>query len=91
MGHKMVVVVDEPFFDAMDPMEEADHVSNSDIVWVVAEFDDSLGVSQTPLVIAKTVFTTLESAVKGLTAGQPTTLPEFEERLSSKTARAFET
>lgn len=88
-GHKMVVVVDEPFFDAMDPMEEADHVSNCDIVWVVAAFDDSLGVAQAPLKIAKTVCTTLESAVKGLTTGRPTTLPEFEGKLGSKTAKAF--
>jgi hypothetical protein len=88
-GHKMVVVVDEPFFKAMDPMEEADHVSNCDIVWVIARFDDSLGVAEAPLTIANTAFTTLESAVKGLTAGQPTTLPEFEEKLGSKTASAF--
>jgi hypothetical protein len=88
-GHKMVVVVDEPFFDAMDPMEQADHISNCDIVWVVAKFDDSLGVSAAPLTVAKTVLTTLENAVKGLTAGQPTTLPEFEEKLDSKTAAAF--
>lgn len=88
-GHKMVVVVDEPFFNAMDPMEEADHVSNCDIVWVVAKFDDSLGVAAAPLKIAETIFTTLESAVKGLTSGQPTTLPDFEEKLSSKVGTVF--
>lgn len=88
-GHKMVVVVDEPFFDAMDPMEEADHVSNCDIVWVVAKFDDSLGVPQAPLGIARTILTILEAAVSGLTAGKPTTLPEFETKLSSKMNEAF--
>lgn len=88
-GRKMVVVVDEPFFDAMDPMEEADHVSNCDIVWVVAKFDDGLGVPQAPLSIARTAYTTLEDAIKGLTAGRPTTLPEFERKLNNKTLPAF--
>ena len=88
-GHKMVVVVDEPFFDALDPMEVAGHVSNSDIVWVVTKFDDSLGVGNAELQIVKTVNTTLESAVKGLTAGRPTTLPEFEQKLASKVAPTF--
>lgn len=85
----MAVVVDEPFFDAMDLMEEADHVSNSDIVWVVARFDDSLGVPLAPLSVARTVCTTLESAVQGLTAGQPSNLPEFEDKLSAKVAVTF--
>ena len=88
-GHKMVVVVDEPFFAALDPMEEASHVSNSDIVWVVTKFDDSQGVGNSDLKIVRTVNTTLESAVKGLTAGRPTTLPEFEQKLSSKIAPTF--
>ena len=85
----MVVVVDEQFFNAMDPMEEADHVSNCDIVWVVAKFDDALGVPQAPLSSARTAYTTLEDAIKGLTAGRPTTLPEFEGKLATKTAPTF--
>lgn len=88
-GHKMVVVVDEPFFDALDVMEEADHISNSDIVWVVTRFDDSAENGDAELVIAKTSCTTLEAAVKGLTAGRPTTLPEFEQKLDSKITAIF--
>lgn len=89
-GRKMVVVIDEPFFQAMDSMEEADHVSNCDIIWVVTKFDDELGATTAPLSIARTVYTTLESAIKGLTAGRPTTKPEFESKLAKKTARAFD-
>jgi len=88
-GHKMVVVVDEPFFDAMDPMDPADHISNCDIVWVVVKFDDCLGVPQAPLSVTRTIFTTLENAITGLTAGQPTTLSTFEKKLSTKIGAAF--
>lgn len=88
-GHKMVVVVDEPFFNALDPMEPTDHISNCDIIWVVAKFDDELGVSQASLSITRTFYTKLEDAIKGLTAGTPTTLPEFEEKLAGKTAPVF--
>lgn len=88
-GKKMVVVIDQPFFDAMDHMEEADDVSNADIVWVVAEIDDSAGYGSGELKIARTVLTTLEDAVKGLTAGRPTTKLAFESRLAAKIANVF--
>lgn len=88
-GKKMVVVIDEPFFHAMDAMEEADHISNCDIVWIVAKFDDDLGAGDASISVGRTVYTTLENAVKGLTAGQPTTLPEFEQKLDKKTAPIF--
>jgi hypothetical protein len=83
-GKKMVVVIDKPFLNAMDPMDRVDHISNSDIVWVVVGFDEEHVVGKTVLVIVDTIYTTLESAVTGLTSGRPTTLPEFEEKLAGK-------
>jgi hypothetical protein len=83
-GKKMVVVVDRPFLDALDDMEPMDHISNCDIVWVVVTFDESEEPSKAVLKIDQTLYTTLEDAVKGLTAGKPTTLPEFERKLEGK-------
>lgn len=88
-GKKMVVVVDEPFFEAMETMECVNDISNCDIVWVVVSFDDTTYVGEARLTIARTVYTTLEDAVTGLTAGKPTTLSEFEARLTSRTAPAL--
>lgn len=88
-GKKMVVVIDKPFFDAMDRMDQADDISNADIVWVVAEIDDDRSHGVGELTIANTVMTTLEDAVKGLTAGRPTTKSAFEARLASKISSLF--
>ncbi|WP_417582956.1 NotI family restriction endonuclease [Pelagibacterium sp.] len=88
-GKKMVVVIDKPFLDAMDDMERIDHISNCDIVWVVVDYDETTAPGEVRLVIHDTIFTTLEAAVTGLTAGEPTTLPEFEARLGSKVAPAL--
>lgn len=82
-GKKMVVVIDKPFFDAMGGMEPVAHISNCDIVWVIVRFDEG-GDGKAHLHIHKILFTSLESAVSGLTAGHPTTLPMFEERLKAK-------
>lgn len=81
-GKKMAVVIDKSFLDAMDPMERVDHISNCDIVWIVVSFDEGQEVGKAVLKIEQTLYTTLEDAVKGLTAGQPTNLPEFEAKLS---------
>jgi hypothetical protein len=83
-GKKMVVVVDKAFFGAMDVMVRADHVSNCDIVWVVVRYDEVPGSATATLAIHETFFTTLEEAIIGLTAGSPTTLPEFETKLQEK-------
>lgn len=88
-GKKMLVVVDQPFFEAMDKMETVEHLSNSDVIWVVVRFEEINPPDQVNLVVSKMQQTTLESAVKGLTAGEPTTLPDFEESLSKKKARAL--
>lgn len=83
-GKKMAVVVDKAFFEAMDQMDEVDHISNCDIVWVVVRFNEGVHADRAVLEIERTSYTTLEDAVKGLTAGQPTTLPEFEAKLQRK-------
>lgn len=70
-------------------MEKVKDISNCDIVWVVVKYDEGVKVGKAKLAIHETIFTTLEDAVKGLTAGQPTTLTEFEERLGQKLKEAL--
>jgi hypothetical protein len=89
-GKKMVVVIDRPFLDAMDDMETVDHVSNCDIVWVVVRYDESIDPGKATLVIDQTLYTTLDGAIKGLTAGNPTTKPDFEDKLQGKLGPVFE-
>ena len=86
----MVVVIDRPFLDAMDAMETVDHVSNCDIVWVVVSYDENVDPGKATLVIDKTLYTTLDGAIVGLTAGNPTTLPDFEGKLQDKLSPVFE-
>lgn len=83
-GKKMAVVVDEPFFQSLGPMDKVDDVSNCDIVWVIVRFTEQDGSGTAEISLADLRYTTLERAVEGLTAGVPTTLPEFEANLSSK-------
>lgn len=86
-GKKMAVVVDEPFFQSLGPMDNVDHVSNSDIIWVIVRFTEKVGSGSAEISIADIRYTTLERAVEGLTAGVPTTLPEFEVSLSNKLSK----
>lgn len=88
-GKKMVVVIDRPFLDAMDDMDRVADISNCDIVWVVVAFEQSESAEEAVLAIHDTIFTTLEDAVKGLTAGEPTTLSEFESKLSARAKPTF--
>lgn len=88
-GKKMVVVIDRPFFEALDNMDRVADISNCDIVWVVVAFEETDDHASATLTIHDTIFTTLEDAVKGLTAGQPTTLSDFEGRLDVKAKPAF--
>ncbi len=83
-GKKMVVVVDKPFFDALGEMQSVDHVSNADIVWIIVQFTDDLESSVAKMSISQIRYTTLEHAVEGLTAGVPTTLPDFEQNLRKR-------
>lgn len=77
-GKKMAVVIDKPFRESLGKFNEVKHVSNSDIIWVVVDYDKSKG----ELFIEDTVFTTLESSVEALTAGVPLSLDEFEAEMA---------
>jgi hypothetical protein len=88
-GKKMVVVIDRPFLDSMSTMTPQDHISNCDIVWVVVRFDEEVEHGKATLVIDQTIFTTLDDAVTALTSGTPTTLPDFEGKLSGKLGPAL--
>ena len=83
-GKKMVVVVDEPFFQAIGPMDCVGDISNCDIVWLVVRFEVMGTSGNAEMSVAGTYFTTLERAVEGLTAGVPTTLTDFESKLLTK-------
>jgi hypothetical protein len=83
-GKKMVVIVDKPFLDAMAAMPSVEHVSNCDIVWVVVDYQEDVDSGAATLFVDRVLYTTLEDSVVGLTAGTPTTLPEFESKLTEK-------
>lgn len=84
-GKKTCVVVDRSFFADMADMRETNDLSNSDIVWFVVDFAEDDGGIQ--LVEHSVHYTTLETAVEGLTAGQPVSLGTFEERIRQKLGR----
>jgi hypothetical protein len=81
-GKKMAVVVDRGFFEAMGSMGTVSHVSNCDVAWFVVEYTESEGRAQ--LVPYQVYYTTLEQSVEGLTAGTPTDLTTFENRIREK-------
>ena len=76
-GKKMAVVVDAPFFKSLGKISRGKHVSNADIVWFVVGY---AGASNT-LEIVERIYTTLESSVDALTAGQAVTKDEFEKEI----------
>jgi len=78
-GKKTAVVVDEPFFLSIGPMKEVPQLSNADIAWFVVTYDDC----DNRLRVLKTVYTTLENSVEGLTAGVPVAKQEFEHYLNN--------
>lgn len=86
-GKKMVVVVDQPFFDSLGKMIEVDDISNCDIAW----FPVSIESRKDGNVLKKgnVRFTTLESAVEGLTGGKPATLRRFEERIFRRVKKNY--
>lgn len=85
-GKRMAVVVDEYFFDALDPMTYVDDLSSADIAWVVVKFEDT-GSGNFQLTPSQTYFTTLPEAVAGLTGGRPSTEAKFLQKLLEKAAR----
>lgn len=83
-GKKLAVIVDEPFFDALGEMDNVEDLSNCDIVWFIIGFDERAGSGKAKLKIKGIRYTTLERAVEGLTAGVPTTLIDFENKIRVK-------
>jgi len=81
-GKRMAVVVDEDFFRAMGRMNTVADLSNCDVAWFVACYDDNLRLRR-----GDVYFTTLEESVQGLVAGRPVTLDEFEQRILRKLSR----
>jgi len=78
-GKKMAVVVDKPFYDSSAPIKEVPNISNADIAWFIVDYNGLNGQLQ----LQKKTYTTLESSIVGLTAGEPVTKQQFEEQLSS--------
>jgi len=85
-GKKMAVVVDVPFFRSMGEMRTVDEVSNADIVWYLVDFPRPQHGAYRELVVVEELYTTLESAIEGLTGGVPVSLDEFEGRIEDKIA-----
>lgn len=83
-GKKMAVLVDRAFFMSMGEMKRVEHLSNSDVVWFLADFRRQPGDKLYHLEIVDEFATTLESAIEGLTGGEAVSLEEFEARIRGK-------
>ena len=83
-GKKMVVVVDLPFYRSMGHMRVVPHVSNADIVWCVVDFVEVKTGAYFMIKVIEEHYTTLESAIEGLTGGDPVSMEEFEQRIRVK-------
>jgi len=81
-GKKMAVVVDEDFFKAMGRMKTVDEISNCEIVWFVAKYDEKLRLSTEGVYL-----TTLDESVDSLVAGLAVSQSEFEQRILAKFSR----
>jgi hypothetical protein len=86
-GKKMAVVVDRGFFAAMGKMRTVGHISNSDVAWFVVRYDET-NDGRYKLIPHAVHLTTLEDSVEGLTAGVPTSLDIFENRIITKLQRS---
>jgi len=83
-GKRMAVVVDRPFFNALGPMRTVQDTSSCDIAWFVVRYEETHDVAL--LVPDFLRLTTLESAVEGLTGGEPVSQAVFEQRIRQKLA-----
>lgn len=81
-GKKTAVVVDQAFFDSLGPLQAVADITNADIVWAIAQYEAEGG--RLLLADLKFVYTTLEDAVEGLTAGNPVSRSEFEDAVRRK-------
>lgn len=79
-GKKLAVVVDEAWFNEFQAgIKDEPEKSNADVGWFIVRLQESEeGVLLRP---HRVVYTTLEAAVIGLTAGVPVTKYEFENKL----------
>jgi len=86
-GKKMAVVVDKAFWESLGAMRKVQHLSSADIVWFVVTFE---GPKEGRYQLSRhdVVFTTLESAVEGLTGGTPVSLEQFENSIREKLGRS---
>lgn len=85
-GKKMAVVVDENFYASLGEMEPKEDISNGDIVWFIVKFAVT-DTGQFRLTPKTFINTTLEDSVIGLTAGNPTSLGKFEDKIREKLNR----
>jgi hypothetical protein len=86
-GKKMAVVVDRAFWDSLGEMREVRDLSNCEIVWFVVSFSPADG-GHFSLKPGATHFTTLGSAVEGLTGGTPMSLERFEGQIRDRLPRS---
>jgi len=82
-GKKMAVVVDEDFFKELGAINEANHLSNAEVVWFVVRYAERPD-GKVHLEPARMFITTLEESVRGLVAAIPVPRPQFEETLRAK-------
>jgi len=83
-GKKMAILVDRAFFMSMGEMKRVEHLSNSDVIWFLADFVLSADGTAFELQIVDEFATTLESAIEGLTGGEAVSLEVFENRINDK-------
>jgi hypothetical protein len=76
--------VDYAFFLSMGEMKQVEAISNCDVVWVLVDFVPSPEGGAFTTKVVQEFGTTLESAIEGLTGGQPVSLEEFQERIGGK-------
>lgn len=86
-GRKMAVVVDREFWNSLGLMREVKDLSNSEIVWFVVTYELSAD-GRFQLKRDQLHFTTLNSAVEGLTGGTPMSLERFESQIRARLPQA---
>jgi hypothetical protein len=81
-GKKMAVVVDEEFFrEVIGSIRVVDEVPDCEVAWFVVRYEGS------KLRRANLYLTTLDEAVKSVTAGSGLSLGDFQQRILAKLAR----
>jgi hypothetical protein len=88
-GKKLAVLVDEGFWASLGKMQKVTDVSNCDIAWFVVKYEEKDGVTSLVTSVDRVFLTTLEHAIEGLTAGGPTTLKTFEDRIQAKVSEVL--